>query len=78
MVDVSLFYSYFSSNPVVVLVIEGFPSHAVDHFVDAINCRFSDCPLLNDRHFYIFEFRSNAIIVLIRKNIVLSVEGHST
>jgi len=60
-VNVSLFYSHSSSDPAVVLVIKRFPSYAGNCFVDAINCRFSDCPLLNDGHFYIFEFRSNAI-----------------
>jgi len=78
MIDVPLLYYHFSSDPAVVLVIEGFPNHAVDRFVDAINCRFSDCPLLKDGHFYTFEFRSNAITVPTRKSMVLSVEGHST
>src|SRR5215469_9397575 len=33
--------------------------HAVDRFVDAIECRFSCSPLFNHDHLYSFRFRSH-------------------
>jgi hypothetical protein len=72
MVDVSLFYGHFSSDPAAVIVAEGLPGHAVDRFVDAINYRFSACTLLIDGYLYVFEFRSNAMTV------PACLEGHST
>jgi hypothetical protein len=74
MVDVSLFYSHFSSRKPVCNENERGVGHAVDPFVDAIDRRFSCSPLLNRDCGSLFEVRSARGKVLSGKDMALSFE----
>ena len=77
MVDVSLFYSHFSSRKPVCNENYRGVGHAVHRFVDAIDRRFTCSPLLNRDCGGLFEFRRASEKALLRKNIALSLENNS-
>jgi len=76
-VDVSLFYSHFSSRKPVCNENNHGAGHAVDRFINAIDRCFSSSPLLNRDCGSLFEVRNAREKVLSRKNMAPSFEGHS-
>src|SRR6516162_3017298 len=77
MVNMSLFYSHFSTRKLVCNENYCGVSHVVDRFVDAIDRRFTCSPQLNRDCGSLFKVRSASGKVLSRKNMAPSLEGHS-
>ncbi|PMD21298.1 hypothetical protein NA56DRAFT_645594 [Hyaloscypha hepaticicola] len=73
MVDVSLFYSHFSSRKLVCNENNRGVGHAVDRFVDAIDRRCSCSPLLNRDCGSLFQVRSVSVGYHVPSPLVLAV-----
>ena len=75
MVNVLLFYSYFSSRKLVRNQNFRGIGHAINRFIDTIDRRFSYSPLLNRDCGSLFKVRYARKKVLSRKNMAPSLEG---